>query len=559
MQALKTVMDYLAEMSFRLDLEKDASPFKKKAYTRALESLTAAGTLDGYAELAGVGPSIRSDIEEIISRGTCKKLEEMRRSGPPASVMELLKIRNIGPKKAMQLFESGISSMHDLQDAINSHRVIDPKLIASFYATITTHERIRRDHVDNATRHVIELISQHKLVLHVERTGSFRRHRPDVRDIDILICISDLDKANAVVGSLVKALKSKATAEGKRKAYVNFMVAGEERMLDLNFCTEQEYGCALLHFTGSKDFNVACRNIALKRGFTLNQYSLDNNSTGKSKQFASERDVLSFLGIEWVPPECRDYYLPGKSAVLPPVIEMTELVGDLHVHTKDSDGSMTVVEVMRSATALGYACIGVSDHSQGSGNGMQEDVAVARAEKIKAKRKFGSVFAFAGVELDVRSNNALDYDVAKLAAFDYVILALHAQPELRTYDRLVSAVKAIRAVHPRMPLMWAHPTGRLIGSRPEADLDWGVALKFCAANRVAVEINGQPARLDLPDSKIVVGKRLGCKFVVNSDSHGKKLNSLDSAVMIARRALLTRSDVINSSASSVKQWLKGGY
>lgn len=559
MQALKKVMDYLAEMSFRLDLEKDASPFKKKAYNRALESLTAAGTLDGYADLAGVGPSIRTDIEEIIKTGTCKKLVEIRRSGPPASVMELLKIRNVGPKKALQLYESGIDSMQALQDAINSHRVIDPKLIASFYATITTHERIRRDHVENATRVVMEFLAAHKLVLHAERTGSFRRHRPDVRDIDILICVADLAKAGDVVASLTRALKSKATSEGPRKSYVNFVVAGEERMLDLNFCTEQEYGCALLHFTGSKDFNVACRNIALKRGFTLNQYSLESNSGSKARSFSSERDVLKFLGVDWVPPECRDHYLPGKSPAFPPVIEMTELVGDFHVHTKSSDGSMTVAEVFKSAANLGYACVGISDHSQGSGNGMDQETACARSEKIKAKRKFGSVYGFSGVELDVRSNNVLDYDVASLVSFDYVILALHAQPELKTYDRLVAAVKAIRAKHPRLPLVWAHPTGRLIGSRPEADLDWGLALKFCAANKVVVEINGQPARLDLPDQKIVVGKRFGCKYLVSSDSHGKQLTALDSATMIARRALLTRNDIVNSSVANVKSWLKGSY
>jgi DNA polymerase (family 10) len=559
MQALRSVLDYLAEMNFRLDLEKDASPFRKKAYSKAHETIVAAGTLEGYEKMPGIGPSIRSDIAEIISTGKSSKLEELRRNGPPASVMELTRVRNVGPRKAIKLYEAGISSMQDLEDAINSHRVVDPKLIAAFYASITTHERIRRDQVDAATLPVIELIRQQTGVIECDRTGSFRRHRPDVRDIDILVCVSDLERVPRIVAAIAKGVGSKAKVEGPRKSYVDFAVAGEDRMLDLNFCTEQEYGCALLHFTGSKDFNVACRNIALKRGLTLNQYSLQHNVTNKHKYFNSERAVLDFLDIDWVPPECRDYHLPGKSATLPPIIESSEIIGDLHIHTKASDGSMTIVEVMKSAAKLGYVCAGISDHSQSSGNGVDQATAIERASRIKAHRKFGSVHAFAGVELDIRANNVIDYDVNALASFDYVILAVHAQPELRTFDRISAAVKQIRTAHPKLPLAWAHPTSRLIGSRPEADMDWGQAMKFCATYRVAIEINGQPARLDLPDSKIVVAKRFGCKFIVSSDSHGKQISAIDPAVMIARRALLTRNDVINASASSLKAWLKGSY
>jgi DNA polymerase (family 10) len=166
---------------------------------------------------------------------------------------------------------------------------------------------------------------------------------------------------------------------------------------------------------------------------------------------------------------------------------------------------------------------------------------------------------FAGVELDVKLNGELDYDVQSLSIFDYVILALHSDSEHQVQDRLTKAVNAIRRIYPKLPLVWAHPTGRLIGSRAEAEVEWGTIFRFCAVNRVAIEINGQPMRLDLPDSKVMVAKRIGCKFLVGTDSHGSRLAEIDPAVMIAQRALLTREDVLNAKPTALAGWLKGGY
>ena len=561
MQTFNAVLEYLKEMNFRLDLDATVDGFKKKAYRVAYESLKEAGTLDDVANVKGVGKSILADIKEIETTGKCSKLTDMRKSGPPASIMQLLRIRGIGPKIAMKLFKEGIKDLSDLEKAIHEHRISDPKLISSYYASITSHERTRRDYVANAVAPVIDWLQRvnPSVILSAMCMGSFRRHRPDVRDVDVLVTVSSLDKVEAIVGALSKHLKCKPRLSGNRKAYIDLMVDGENRQLDLNFCLANEQGCATLHFTGSADFNVACRDQAIRLGYKLNQYSLQDSSNGKHKYFDNEAAVLKFLEIPWVPPECRDHFIPTKNAVFPNVIDMLEYVGDFHLHTKNSDGSNTIGQLAKFASEYGYKCIGVSDHSQGSGNGMKQQEALERAAKIKAKRKLGGVTMFAGVELDVKVNGQLDYDVSCLNQFDYVILALHAQPEQSVEMRLMMAVNEIRKLHGNLPLAWAHPTGRLIGSRAEAEVDWVKLFKFCAINKVAIEINGQPARLDLPDPKIILAKRYGCKFLVNSDSHAKIMDTHHTAMMLARRALLTRESVINASIANVKTWMSGKY
>jgi DNA polymerase (family X) len=552
-------LSYLREMSFRLDIDPKSDQFRRIAFSKAAESLANAGTLDGIRQLKGIGPSILADLEQVALKGTCDRLKEARKSGPPVSVMELMRVRHIGPKTAIKLYENGISSLEDLEKAIKAHQVVDPKIVQAFYAAASAFDRVSRTIVEARTAPIIAFLNKQPNVSRVMIMGSFRRYRSDVRDIDVLITVKSLSNAAAVVASATKFLGTKLTLEGGRKANMDLDIDGIMRNLELMFCVEREQGCSTLHFTGSKDFNVACRKVAERKGYMLNQYSLTNNDSGKEIFFDTEEAVLDFLDLPYVPPQCRDAYL-FQTPSLPPLVEASEIIGDLHVHTKDSDGVMSEHDVVKSATAQHYRIIGISDHSHGSGHGMKQDEAVARAQARRAHRmKIKGVLTFAGVELDVKLNGELDYDVTSLSSFDYVILALHADSEYQVQDRLTKAVNAIRRTHPRLPLIWAHPTGRLIGSRAEAEVDWGVIFRFCATNRIAIEINGQPMRLDLPDSKVMVAKRLGCKFIVGSDSHSHELNEIEPAVLIAQRALLTREDVLNAKSTTLANWLKGGY
>ena len=559
-------LDFLKEMVFRLNLQTPIDTRRVTSYSKAYEALKSAGTLEGVEHLAGIGKSMTTSFNELTQTGKCVKLEELRKlkGAPPPSVMELMKIRNVGPKRAMQLFTSGIKSMDDMQTAVKAHRINDPKLVEAYYAAISTLERVSWISVNHVVRPIVEYVNSLICVASAEFTGSFRRHRPDVRDVDVLVQVKDAsklsDSVRYVVRSVEKTFKAKIQMEGgDRKAYLFVNVDGSERQLDLNFCTPEEYGCALVHFTGSKDFNVALRKIAEKNGYKLNQYSLVPNDGGKEKQFKTEEALFRFLDVPDVPPECRDAFLL-KEPAFPPVIEMEEIIADLHIHTTKSDGSIkSIDQLTKNAAELGYKVVGVSDHSNGSGNGMQLDEAIEFSNKVKACRQLNGLHVLSGVELDVRANGELDYPIESLSQFHYVILALHTKPEHQVEHRLTTAIEKIRKAHPMLALAWAHPTGRLIGSRPEADVDWGKVFKFCSINRVAIEINGQPTRLDLPDNKVLVAKRLHCKFILSSDSHGKKLMNLAWATMIARRALLRREDIVNASTKSLSNWLRGGY
>ena len=558
MSTFSKCVSYLEEMAFRIGLDPKGDNFRRIAYEKAHETLKASGTLDGVGKLKGIGKSMMADFKEIETTGTCAKLVEARKNGPPVSVMELLRVRGIGPKTAAKLYASGISSLEALGVAIKSHKINDPKLVQAFYESQIASVRVARVAVEIAIKPVLEFIRSFAGVSQAECMGSYRRHRPDVRDVDVLVTIDDLTiRSTILTQKLSKHFNIEIRMDGAgRKAYLDMEIDGAPRQLDLNFCEPQEQGCAMLHFTGSKDFNIACRNVAERKGFKLNQYSVSKLDSNKSYQFETEKEVLKFLGIPYVEPECRDYYLL-QTPVPPPVVDVDEIIADLHTHTTSSDGKMNSTQLVNSARALKYKAIGFSDHSQGSGNGLKEDAAVARALKIKDRRNQGDIKLLAGVELDVRANGALDYSIESLANFDYVLLSLHAVPERETEKRICKAVADIRRAHPKLALAWAHPTGRIIGSRIEADVDWGKVFRFMAKHNVAIEINGQTSRLDLPDSKIVVAQRLNCKFLVSSDSHGKTLDPIDPAVMLARRALLQRTDVINASTASLAAWLRG--
>jgi DNA polymerase (family 10) len=551
------VLDFLSEMNFRLDLDPTADRFRKKAYATAADSIREAGTLEDLSSIKGVGKSIKAAIEDVIAGQTPAQLAEMRKNGPPASVISLTKIRGIGPKGAIKLWQQGIDSMQTLEKAIHDHRIIDPKLIANYYSSIAVSDRVRRDYVATAVAPVLKFLKEHKSVIDAQCMGSFRRHRPDVRDVDVLVTVSAGKDVAGIVKSLADSLQVKVRTEGPRKSYMDLSVGGEPRNLDLNFCLEKETGCAIMHFTGSKDFNVACRTKAEQLGYVLNQYCFTSKTTKEVTYCSTEREVFDMLQLPYVPPECRDHFT-FQTPELPTLIDERDIIGDFHVHTKASDGLMSESDAIKNAKVYGYKFIGISDHSKSSGNGLDEEYAVKRSRFLRSKRHaVPEMMTLSGVELDVKMDGSLDYSLESLSNFDYVLLSCHLHHDKDIEERMTKAVESIRRVLPRKAIAWAHPTGRLIGSRAEASIDWGKIFKFMAMHKVAIEINGQPSRLDLPTAKVITAKKMGCKFILSSDCHSAALDIVNNAVMQARRALLSKADIVNGSALMTKNWLRG--
>jgi DNA polymerase (family 10) len=209
-----------------------------------------------------------------------------------------------------------------------------------------------------------------------------------------------------------------------------------------------------------------------------------------------------------------------------------------------------------AAKGRGYKCVGVSDHSRGAGKGLKPESVLSYASELRAQDV--GLRVLVGLELDVRITQELDCPASYLGHLDYVILATHAEPDRDVLARLAAGVDAVRAVYPRMPLVFAHPSNRLLGERRPADIDWKSFFHLCAAKNVAIEINGQGRRLDLDDSHVRVGSQYKCRFLCSSDAHStEQLSNMDNAVVAARRGLLERSSVINTSVSRLQGWLDG--
>lgn len=555
----QTCLEFAKRMQHHLEFKPDENPMRVRSYRLAAEALEQHGTLDGISDVKYIGKGMLAHFDEIIRTGSSQLLESVSSYGPPYETRELTQLPGIGPKGALKLYEEyGATSMASLKQKINMGEVTDAKIIQAFFDFTANSARIPRGLVTSSIQPILDACLDVKTISEAILAGSYRRWRPDVRDIDVLMRIKSYDNVQSAVRAISKAIGAPVTADGDRKAYLKLKVGGSERKLDLNFIESDSWGTAVLHFTGSGKFNTAFRTHAQAEfGAKVSQYYVDQGR--KRYYFDIEEDVFDFFELPFTPPECRDYHLNVTEPV--DVVYESDIVGDLHSHTVDSDGSATVEELLASAKKQGYKFFGVSNHSKSTGGGLKQDEAVKLARRIRkmrnAERTSGSEFRpYASVELDIKADGTLDYDPSVLHEFDYIVLAMHSKPEHNTYERLAGA---LRQIGPR-PIIFAHPTARIIGFRSEIQADWHEIFKLCRMHNVIVEINGQPDRCDTPDHLIVRSynraKNIRTLFAVNSDCHssdpwGTQING----VHVAMRGLLRKSDVINTSHSKFRAWL----
>lgn len=551
----KHCLEFLRRMHHHLQYKEGENQFRIGSYIKAAEALEQHGTMDGIESVRGIGKGMISHFEEIKRTGTSSLLDEVASYGPPYEVRELTALPGVGPKGAVKLFEnSGVTSMDDLAKKIKQGELTDAKIIEAYYNWKANSARIPRSVVNNEIGPVLEACNASKYVTDTILAGSYRRWRPDCRDIDVLLRVSSYSNVSTVVRSIAKTLGAPIEADGERKAYLRYKIGASERKLDLNFIESDSWGTAVFHFTGSKNFNVAVRTYAEQElGCKVSQYCIDQGK--KRYYFDEEEHVFEFLHLPYTPPECRDHHLDVTQEI--DVICEADVIGDLHSHTTDSDGAVDVEALLKSAKKQGYKFFGISNHSKSTGNGMKQADAVKLAKKIRAIRKHnisaGEEFRpYAAAEIDVRVDGTLDYDPKQLDAFDYVILATHTKPEFDVHNRIEKALKQLG----KKPAIIAHPTGRIIGYRSGADVDWVAFFKMCKLYNAVIEINGQGDRCDVPDDLIVKAKRMNCLFAVNSDCHSNNpWVTQINAVHLAMRGLLAKRDVINTSRKRFRTWL----
>jgi DNA polymerase (family 10) len=555
------------EIAGLLEIKND-NPFRIRAYRRA--ALNVEGLTRNVEDLSedellgvpGVGKELAAKIAEYIKTGNIAAHQELKKEIPQI-VLDLESVPGLGPKTAILLHEKlHIKSIDELAKLAEEHKLAGLRGIKG-----KTEENIlkgigmlRRGQERSPLGKVLpiaqDLVDQLRLkapLTRIDIAGSLRRWKDTIKDIDIL-AMSDNPKEVMRVFVHLPHVKE-VIMQGPTKSSV---VIKEGLQVDLRVVEKESYGAALAYFTGSKEHNIRLREMAVKRGLTINEYGIfrvkDNTKLGGEK----EEDTYKILDLQYVPPEMREDRGEIEAAIegkLPKLVTVNDIKGDLHVHSKWSDGSHTFEQLAEVAKEHGYSYFALTDHSQGLGvaRGLTvERLAEQKREIDTLNKKLKNIRILHGTEVDIRSDGTLDFHDDVLQTLDIVVASIHSgfkQTKEQLTSRIVAAMK-----NPYVSII-AHPTGRLIGERDAYEVDMDEILKTAKETGTAMEINAYPLRLDLSDIYAKKAKELRIPIVISTDAHvTTQFNFMSYGVSIARRSWLEKEDIANTL--EVKQLLK---
>jgi len=535
---------------------KGEMPFKVNAYRKAsriigdlqedIEKIWKEGRLQ---KIPGVGAGLAKKIDEYLRTGRMTKYEEVT-GDVPSGLIELLEIQSLGPKTlALAHKELGVKNLEDLRRVIEDGSLarlpgMGQKKVDNIAQGINLFQASKeRISLGVALPLVEEVMDQLKKRTGVERlspAGSLRRMKETVGDIDILV---ETEEGGKIVDEFVHLpMVTQVLAAGETKGSV--IVEGGIQV-DVRAIKPESYGAALQYFTGSKAHNIHLREIAKKRGLKISEYGVFRGE--KKIGGRHEEDIYSALDLVWIPPEIReDRGEIERSAEgnLPRLIDEKDIKGDLHVHSKWSDGSATLEELVNRAKEKGYQYIAICDHSPSAkyARGLSIERLLKQIEEIKAlNQKLDGFRILTGVEVDILSDGSLDLPDEILAKLDIVVAAIHIGFKQQVTERIVSAMK-----NPYVKII-AHPTGRLISKREGYEVDLEQVLRAAADTGTVLEINAYYDRLDLSDLNSQRAKEMGIKLAINTDTHQiDQLDMMKLGVGVARRGWLEREDVINT-------------
>ncbi len=509
-------------------------------------------------EIPGVGKGIAAVVAEIEERGSFERRDEML-GKYPASLLELFSIQGLGPKSIRLLYDAyKVQSVDDLERICKEQKLRDlprmgAKLEEKVLRSIASYrQRAGRFLLSFAERAAAELVEYLSAVPGVEKVtpaGSLRRSKETVGDLDLLV--TGPGAAEALEKFVVHPRAHEVLGKGPNKASIKYGLEGLQ--VDLRALATESYGAALLYFTGSKEHNIVLRSRAQKMGLTLNEYSLARLDDNTPVVSATEEEIYGALGLDWIPPELRENSGEIDAAAehrLPKLVELSDLRGDLHMHTTESDGRATLAEMAEAARERGLDYIAITDHSKSLAmtNGLDEKRAVAFAHQIREmdQRELG-LRVFSGLECDIMRDGAMDLSNDALAELDWVVGSVHSYMNLEPAemtDRLLRALECpyLRAI--------GHPTGRILLHRDPFPFDFEVVAAEAARRNVYLEINASPERLDLSATLIRTAKAKGCKFVISTDAHHPKhLANMNYGVRMARRGWLEAGDILNTKSA----------
>jgi DNA polymerase (family 10) len=562
----------------------NANPFRVRAYRNAArrindlsESLAtiAADPERELTDLDGIGKDLAQKIGEVLETGSIAMLEELR-SEIPGGVLAMVRIPGLGPKKAAALYkELGITSLDGLRAACEADQVqalkgfgkkTQDKILAGIDTAAHAEERMYWAHADEVVQELLVHMRRLPGIRQMEVAGSYRRGRETIGDVDLLV---DADDVRAVMDHLAR-FEELATVIGRGDTKMSIRL-GRGLQIDLRVVPPKSFGAALQYFTGSKDHNVVLRGMAKDRGLRINEYGVFrvpaaaeagvSDTDDKEPDFKdvnspnyiagrTEEEVYAALDLPWFPPEIREArqeFAWAAAGKLPDLIELTDLKGDLHMHTTASDGKATLREMVVAAKQRGLGYIAITDHSPrvSMARGLNSQRLRQQWGEIdQVNREFDDFTVLKGIECDILEKGGMDLPDDVLAEADWVIASVHygqQQLQKQITERILGAME-----NPHVSIL-AHPTGRLIGRREPYAVDLEKVFAAAARHGKMMEINANPARLDLDDVAVAAAKRHGIPIVISSDAHSVSgLDVLRYGVLQARRGGLTADNVANT-------------
>jgi DNA polymerase (family 10) len=563
----KSIATMLYETADLMEINGDDS-FRIRSYRNAAEAIE--GNSQQIADIIsepkqvlaipGIGKGMLQNLQEIFKEGSLKLHTELLEKYHP-SMLSLLHIQGLGPKSIALIWSAfKVSDIDGLEKLAQEGKLrtlprmsekTEQKILKSIETFRNISGRFCLDDADKVAQKLTEHLAKLPGVEKITPAGSLRRGRETVGDLDILItgqCCTDATQRTAVIEEILRFPGiMDVLAKGDNK--VSFKLRNGMQV-DVRLLPPDSFGAAMQYFTGSKTHNVTLRQRALKMGFTLNEYGLTRLEDEKRVASRTEEEIYAKLGLDYIPPEmrenCGEIELAAKHEV-PKLLTEADIRGDVHAHTVETDGKNTIEEMAAAARERGYKYMAITDHSKNLAfaNGLDDKRAEAHIKRIRqSDEQIDGIKIFAGIEVDILADGSLDLSDDVLAQMDLVIASVHSafnqEPDQMT-ERFLKVLD-----NPHVSII-GHPTGRILLRRDAYKFDIDAVLKKAVQNKIAMELNAYPDRLDLNDRHLRMAREYGVKIVINTDAHHTThYDKIKYGILQARRAWLTPADVLNT-------------
>lgn len=542
-----------------------ANAFRLRAYRngariiKELPESIAAMIADGQdlTKLDGIGKGVAEKCHELVEKGSLDQLDEILET-VPRTVLDLLNVPKLGPKKAAALFnELGIQTLDQLKAACEAEQVrnlsgfgekTEKQILEGIAIAVEANKRILWARADQIVERLREHMAGCQAVEQLEFAGSYRRGKETVGDLDLLVDSVDAEDVMNHFGNFPEI--TSVIVRGETKMSVRLE---NEFQVDLRVVPKNSFGAALQYFTGSKNHNVLIRGKAKSLGLKINEWGVYDTSGDEEKWIAgiTEQDVYETLDLPYFEPEIREARQEldwATQSQLPDLITLDAIQGDLHMHTTATDGKNSIEEMAQAAREIGLKYIAITDHSKrvAMANGLTGDRALAQWKEIDRinSKSTDDFVILKGIECDILEAGGMDLEDHVLAEADFVIASVHygqSQTRQQITDRIIGAI-----ANPHVSMV-AHPTGRLLNKREPYDVDMDAVFQAALEHKKLLELNANPLRLDLNDIYLLAAKTRGIPIVINTDAHRVGgLRNMKYGIKQARRGCLTASDVANT-------------